>query len=77
MNLIDDIEGEVVHYLQNRGPIDGSRPRVRGVREGGRGVVFGSEDSRQQWIFVGGNIKICKIFQIIRHIKSLNACMEY
>jgi len=55
MNLIDDIGGEVVPYLQNRGPIYGSRPRVRGVtfQKAAGGVVFGFEDSRQQWIFVG------------------------
>jgi len=56
MNLIDGIGGEVVPYLQNRRLIDGSRAQVGGIPKGGRGVVLGFEDSREQWIFVCGNI---------------------
>lgn len=56
MDLIDSVRSEVMPYLQDRGPIDGSGARGRGIPKGGRGVVLSFEDGRKERIIIGGYI---------------------
>jgi hypothetical protein len=56
MKLVDGVGGEVMFDLHDRRPIDRSGAPIRSIPEGIKRVIFGLKDSREEWIFVGGNV---------------------